>query len=748
MKRHIFYCFSTCALLMFGLFILVSADVSEAKSVKRKNIAKLITRLMAHEHVPGEIIVKYKSKGDSDRASKRMRKRARAILKNRFKKGKKAIEVLKLRRGGSMRNALSTYLRDPNVEYAEPNYIVYATATPDDPNFTNLWGLNNTGQTGGTADADIDATEAWDLTTGSESVVIAVVDTGLAFDHPDLGSNIWINEDEFPGDANGDGCPGVCGVDDDGDGLTDEGPVDDDDENGYADDINGWDFIGDDSDPTDLNGHGTLVAGTIAAAGNNSTGVTGVMWKAKLMPLRIMGVTGIGTTEDVVAAILYANANGAHVINNSWGTQGFSQVLKDAIDASNAVVVCAAGNGGEDAIGDNNDLLPFFFYPASYNSTNIIAVSATNHNDDIESFSNYGVTSVDVGAPGASIYSAVPQLSFGPSVTVYGEENFEGATGGLPLSGWSRGGTNSTWAVTSGTGVGGSNSLEDSPGNNYLDNTVSWAGYMTPITSVKDNLYTLTFKWHGEVEGYWDILDINYSLDGVNWTWVDYRQGSTGNGFITDLTEEYTTIAERYDNFYFGFGLSTDNAIKRDGVYIDDIELIREPVSITDFTYTNSSATSLAAAHVSGIAGLIKAVNPSLTNSEIKDTILSSVDPIASLSGKVLTGGRVNAFSAVSLVFVDTDSDGIADGADNCVLTVNSGQQDTDDDGYGNACDADLDNDGSVGQDDYNLFESAWYSGTASPNWNPDADFDSDGFVGPNDYTIFGSFWLTSGPWN
>jgi len=744
--RSIHFTVKIMLMLACFVFFLTISHVSEAKSHKRErgNLDKVITDLMAHDHVEGEIIVKYRDKVASAGSTQKMRKKARVHLKKKFR-GKKTMEVLRLQEGTSMRNALAAYLTDPGVEYAEPNYIVHTAAFPDDPNFSNLWALHNTGQSGGTADADIDAPEAWDLTTGSDSVVIAVVDTGLTFNHPDLVGNVWRNVDEFPGDANGDGCPGICGVDDDGDGLIDEGSIDDDDENGYADDINGWDFIGDDNDPTDYTDHGTHVAGTIAAEGNNGLGITGVMWKARIMPLRFLGVTGSGTVADAVEAILYANANGADVINNSWGGGSYSQALKDAIDASPAVVVCAAGNGGTDGVGDNNELAPF--YPASYTSPNIIAVAATNHNDGLASFSNYGNASVDVGAPGVNIYSSVPQLSFGAPVTIYGPEGFEGATGSLPLLGWSSGGANSSWAVTAGTGIGGSNSLEDSPGGNYLDDTSSWAGYMTPVSSVKDNLYTLTFKWKGEVEDIFDFIEIHYSLDGVKWSWVDFRTGSSGGVFITDSTDEFTNIAEMYNSFYFGFGITSDFSVTKDGVYIDDITFVRRPISVTNYSYTYFQGTSMAAPHVSGIAGLVKSVNPSLSNVEIKDAILNSVDKVSSLSGKVLSRGRVNAYSAVSLVFVDADGDGIADGLDNCALTPNPGQQDTDGDGYGNACDCDLDNDGFVGPNDYTLFGQAWNSGSSSPNWNPDADLDSDGSVGLSDYTIFGSFWYTGEPW-
>jgi subtilisin family serine protease len=235
---------------------------------------------------------------------------------------------------------------------------------PDDLYFSYLYGLHNDGQFyGGTPDADIDAPEAWIQTTGSSDVVVAVVDTGVDYNHPDLAANIWS-----------------------------------DPSTGY----HGYDYVNRDTDPMDDNSHGTHCAGTIGAVGNNGIGVAGVNWNVKIMAVKFLGASGSGSTSNAIQAILYANSHGAHVISNSWGGGGYSQALKDAIDASPAVVVCAAGNSARDT-----DAYPH--YPSSYNSTNIISVAATDKNDNLASFSNYGETSVDVAAPGVSIYSTIPE---------------------------------------------------------------------------------------------------------------------------------------------------------------------------------------------------------------------------------------------------------------------------------------------------------------------------------------------------
>ncbi|MBI4849225.1 MAG: S8 family serine peptidase [Nitrospirae bacterium] len=605
--------------LIYSCFLLFNN--AEAANINAADVDAAVDRLLSPEHIKGEMIIKFKGEVASNnlvlkQASSLVHSRTGAMVKKEFR-GIRGLQLIKAPGNVTLRQALRKYLLEPQIEYAEPNYIVHADAIPDDVYFNNLWGLDNAGQTGGTVDADIDAPEAWDFTTGSSSVVIAVVDTGVAYSHPDLSANIWTNTGETS-------C--VDGIDNDG--------------NGYIDDCRGWDFIGDDNDPADYAAHGTHVAGTIAATGNNALGITGVMWHAKIMPLRFLGVGGSGTTADAVSAILYANAKGAHVINNSWGGTGYSQALKDAIDASPAVVVCAAGNSGT-----NNDTTPF--YPASYTSPHVISVAATDHNDALAYFSNYGASTVDLAAPGVNIYSTVPVFSYGAPVTIY-SQNFNGASGNLPLLGWSRGGTRSTWAITSGTGYGGTNSLEDSPGGNYRGNTSSWAGYMTPVASVKDNLYTLSFKWKGVLENNFDYLDINYSFDGTNWGWVDYRTGTTNGSFVSDSTTALTSAADMSGSFYFGFGLSADPVNHYDGVYIDDVTLDRRSISISGYGYSSYQGTSMASPHVSGVAGLIKAFNPALSNIDIKNAVLNNVDVKASLSGKVLTGGRLNAFNAIN----------------------------------------------------------------------------------------------------
>lgn len=303
------------------------------------------------------------------------------------------VNVVDLPRDLSVEEAVETYEDDPDVEYAEPDYLIEPaqTKSADDTYYSRLYGLDNTGQNGGTADADIDAPEAWGTTTGSSRTIVAVIDTGVDTNHPDLRGNIWKNTDEIPDNGR------------------------DDDNNGYVDDVNGWDFANEDNtvyDPDPVSGkgdeHGTHVAGTIAAEGNNGRGITGVNWQASIMPLKFLGPRG-GYTSDAVAAINYAVANGAKISNNSWGGGGYSQSLSDAIaraDRSNHLFLAAAGNSGVNT--DNTK-----HYPSSYTNSNVISVAATGSEDRLASFSNFGANTVDLAAPGVGILSTLPGRNYG-----------------------------------------------------------------------------------------------------------------------------------------------------------------------------------------------------------------------------------------------------------------------------------------------------------------------------------------------
>lgn len=290
------------------------------------------------------------------------------------------IREVKLAAGIDIDAAIRAYQADPNVQFAEPDFRVSLLAEPTDDQFFRQWDMHNAGTSGGTEDADIDAPEAWDVTTGSHDVIVAVIDTGVDYKHPDLAANIWTNPGEIPGNKK------------------------DDDGNGYVDDVHGYDFANKDGDPMDDHFHGTHVAGTIGAVGGNDIGIAGVNWQVQIMALKFLDSGGGGYASDAIAALNYAVANGAVVSNNSWGGGGFSQAMQTAIrnaESNGHIFVAAAGNEGS-----NNDFAPF--YPAGYDVANVVSVAASTIKDKLAWFSNFGKRTVDIAAPGQDIYSTLP----------------------------------------------------------------------------------------------------------------------------------------------------------------------------------------------------------------------------------------------------------------------------------------------------------------------------------------------------
>lgn len=296
-----------------------------------------------------------------------------------------SMAVIQLPRGMALLDGLKAIGARDDVLYAEPNQRlglcvepVPQAAAPSDFEFVRQWGLHNTGQTGGKPGADIGALAAWAFSTGSKDIVVAIIDTGVDYFHPDLEANIWRNPREIPGN----------GVDDDA--------------NGYIDDEHGYDFVSDDGDPTDDNLHGTHVAGILAAVGNDENGIAGVAWSAGLIALKAFDETGAGSLDDTISAIAYAEAAGARVINASWGTTTRSRALDEAVAEvvrRGVVVVAAAGNNGTEVS----------FHPAAVPEA--IAVGSTDAKDSSSGFSNHGPF-VDLVAPGDSIHSTAPNATW------------------------------------------------------------------------------------------------------------------------------------------------------------------------------------------------------------------------------------------------------------------------------------------------------------------------------------------------
>jgi parallel beta-helix repeat protein len=294
------------------------------------------------------------------------------------------LTLVKLPANIAVVQALHELQEKKGILYVEPNYkIKFRSTEPNDEFFSGQWALYNPGgQYNQTEDADIDANEAWDFVTHS-NIIVAVLDSGIDYNHPDLADNIWINQAELNG---------TSGVDDDG--------------NGYVDDIYGYDFGSDDSYPMDFKGHGTHVAGIVGAVGNNGIGVTGICWNIKMIATKIGTDFGGPDVSAAIEAIQYSILMGAKVLNNSWGIDYYSQSLKDAIEAADengVLFVCAVGYGPSNI--DSNDVND---YPPEYDCNNIISVLATDFEDNKSENSNYGQTSVDLGAPGGEYISGYP----------------------------------------------------------------------------------------------------------------------------------------------------------------------------------------------------------------------------------------------------------------------------------------------------------------------------------------------------
>jgi subtilisin family serine protease len=323
--------------------------------------------------------------------------------------------------------ALQRLMGQAAIRHVGPDFLTRLAQTEvvNDPRFVHQWALKNRGQEKDSKiGGDIDIVTAWGRSRGSASVVVGVLDSGINYNHSDLAANIWMNPFEAVGDKNGDGCPGACNVDDDADGLVDEdlagcsrsgrtvagtactysqSAVGDDDENGYVDDVRGWNFSADNNNPMDDNSHGTHVAGTIGAVGDNNEGIIGVAPVVKLAALKTMDAGGSGTLSDAVEALVYARKTvRAFATNNSWGSSAGSAILDNEIERSSLLMIAAAGNDGQ-----NNDLLPVF--PANSRYPNTITVAATDAYDILSSFSNFGTSSVDIAAPGTDILSTFSQ---------------------------------------------------------------------------------------------------------------------------------------------------------------------------------------------------------------------------------------------------------------------------------------------------------------------------------------------------
>lgn len=579
---------------------------------------------------------------------------------------------------GQAARALRSLRARKDVLYAEPDYRLRALGYGDEPRFRDQWGLHNTGQNiagrgAGTVNVDIDALEAAARTQGRPSTVVAVIDDGVDFSHPDLRGKAWVNPREIPNNR----------IDDDG--------------NGYVDDVNGWDFFNGDNtvhDPLDGDAHGTHVAATIAA-NINGVGIAGVAPRVRLMALKFLGPQG-GSVSDAVRAIEYARSQGVKIANNSWGGAGDSRALKDAIQTSGLLFVAAAGNAGTTPAE----------YPAAYDLPNIISVAAADSRGRLAPFSNYGSGSVDIAAPGVDILSAVPAIpdrsaavlsAVGPGRALtagFGIEEIEPTQARIdfvrrallavgrttePVLLVDDDGSSSqpgyypdtssvvASAIESATGYppsridvadGSVNGTGNGPGYAAMTGKVvvwvtGWAfdSYTGPNLTTADRSNLTRFLGEGGklmIVGMDAMLGIErtyfaQSTLGLN---VIADAGTTPAGRTTLLGKANTAFAAgRYDAASSQFSLPA----------FHDVIVPRYPARVsTQLDWEGVAAswqfwdgTSMATPHVTGVAALVASLNPRLSAVQVKQILLDSGKPLPATRGLTLTGKMVDANSAV-----------------------------------------------------------------------------------------------------
>ncbi|MFZ2151083.1 MAG: S8 family serine peptidase [Candidatus Absconditicoccaceae bacterium] len=579
-------------------------------------------------YVQGEIIVKFKPTKINLKSSSSNNLLNTFEINNNLESASTIktdnIAVMKIENNQNFDQKLVELNNDPSVEYAQPNYIYKTFATTFNDTYSgSLRALSN-----------IHRYEAYEMFSGNVNTtgtIVAVIDAGVAYNHPDLAANMW----------NGTSCKDDAGI-------------------ALNNCVHGYDFADIDNNPFPVRSdHGTHVAGTIAAAANNGSGIIGINPHAQIMAIRV-GDDSM-TTEAVVRGINFAKYNGAKIINASFGGSSSDTAMSDAINQfglSGGLFIAAAGNGNNygDSNGDNHDASQHV-YPCDYTHDNIICVAATDDTDGIAFFSDYGTTSVDIGAPGVSIYSSL----FLKNTLTGLRDDFESYAGGSAPAGWPIGGTQNNRGISD---LGGSR------GKVYYSDLA--ATYANNTDSYTETGKDLTI-YSGATISFWTRCDTEYS--GTAWT--DYMSllittGSTYNPLDlaelgdnkwdepmidTDADPNNNTnsgvsmflsadIPGSYltNNFKVRFNRTTnasDNIYN--GCLIDDITIQGYTPSSSIENYGNKNGTSMAAPHVAGLTSLAWSASPSLSYSQIKNIIINSGDTLPALVGKTVSGKRINA---------------------------------------------------------------------------------------------------------
>jgi len=525
------------------------------------------------------------------------------------------LSVANLPAGQTVAQAMSLYANNPNVASVQPNYIYHTSAIPNDAQYAQLWAAKNVGQaitTGtypagapvtGTAGNDMNLEAAWNVQTDCSTVTVAVLDSGVNYNHQDLATNMWNGGAAFP--------------------------------------LHGWNFVGAGSnDPMDLNGHGTHVAGTIGAVGNNALGVSGVCWKASIMAIRTMDINGSGTTASIVQGIDFAIAHGAKIVNMSLGGTGpFDLAYSNAVTRAqnaNVLLVVAAGNDGV-----NNETTPH--WPCNFTQPNLICVAALDQNYALANFSDWGATSVDVAAPGTNILSTW----HGTQATI--RDPLTAAAGG--------------WFGSSTTAVAGGGWGFDNVNIGWLFNPVA-AQWGTALYNVgTDDRAYKTFNLSG-VNG--ATLQVAAAVNVQNGDFINANfKVASGDPFVAGTQIFSTTniknlgvstLSQKFDitgcistTCTIGVQLtSTPTSLRDIGVGISRFQI--QTVTLNPTSYNTIDGTSMATPQVTGVAALVWSHNPLYTYAEVANAIKNSGRSIPALAGKTSTGKAVDAMRALAYI--------------------------------------------------------------------------------------------------
>ena len=557
--------------------------------------------------------------------------------------GNPSFQLVEVEPGQSPAAAVAALAADPAVAVAERDAYIDVHGIPNDPLFGQLWGLRNTGAGvagvgGAVAGDDANVVVAWDRAVGTPATVVADIDSGYRFQHPDLASVVWTNPDEI---ANN-------GVDDDA--------------NGFVDDVHGWDFVGEnlsaispDNNPSDENlvsgGHGVHTAGTIGARGDDGFGMTGVARNVSIMPLRVCSNVPATselkcTVSGLVAAINYAGQEGARVANISLGGNTYNQAEVNAIaENPETLYVISAGNDGGD--NDGGGAAPKgHHYPCDYRPDtessppvsgaidNVVCVAATDQADKLASFSDWGATSVDLAAPGTEILSTFPKQEV-PLSDDFETNDF---AANWDSSGFGR--------APAGDGPLTSFGLTDSPGATPLANSATWAERAESV-AIPAGAGSCRIKGLRSKKG--GVLRYGVVIDGLTTRNFTVSADTEGSALVFFQSARQLDFGGHDLRLYFEYEAGA-TPLASDGAWLDDVRIeCYGPINAgPDFAFLQG--TSMAAPHVTGAAALLFSIKPAASVTEVRNALLQSAEQVPSLAGKTTTGGRLDVAAALDLL--------------------------------------------------------------------------------------------------